>query len=45
MNTSDVCSSELFDRESVVPCEEYVYAEKNSAYYEVSLDARQLLDI
>ncbi|XP_073955012.1 organic cation transporter protein-like [Choristoneura fumiferana] len=37
VNASDFCSAQLFDRESVIKCEDYVYESKNSAYYEFNL--------
>lgn len=35
-NSTEYCSLDMFDRNSVKECEEYVYEDKNSAMYEVS---------
>ncbi|XP_063362770.1 organic cation transporter protein-like [Cydia amplana] len=35
--SSDSCSADMFDRNSSVQCEEYVYEHRNSAYYEFGL--------
>lgn len=36
----DTCPAELFDRSLVLPCEEYVYRDRNSVVYDVSMTTR-----